>query len=149
LLIKLSILLKYKLTITVAGKPLKIISLLITTLILSLITSLACAASDGVFKTIVEAQQYCPPINGLTFTVNNPKIPYSLGSITGVNRVTFASLPHKKAIYPKNINSSGLILDAQFRSTDGIYGYITNNVITCLYYYTGFTGGRTYLVMRG
>jgi hypothetical protein len=117
----------------------------ITTTILTLILFCsipAFAANEFIpFTTIDQAETYCPAINALTFTAMNPS-PQSVGTITGSNQATFESFPVKSAIHPKNIDSSGLIQDAQFRS------YISNNVVTCLYSYTTFADVQYALVMR-
>ena len=123
--------------------------------ILATITSIGCvsptfAANEFIPLTTVEqAQQYCPPINGLIFTKNNSSIPNGAGTITGNNHIAFESIPPKTAVYPKNIDASSFISDAQFRSADGIYGYLSNNVVTCLYSYTTFTNAQYALALRG
>lgn len=101
------------------------------------------------FTTIAQAEEYCPPVNGLFFTPNNPTIPNSGGSISGNNHIIFKSTPPKKAVKPKHMDAQGLIKDVQFREANGYYGYNSNNVITCLYSYTNFAGVKTYLGVRG
>ncbi len=101
------------------------------------------------FTTIEQAQQYCPAVNGLTFTSNNLMDPKSIGSITGNNQVVFESIPPKIALHPKNMDTNSLITEAEFRSADGIYGYISNNIITCLYSYTTIYNMKYNFVMRG
>lgn len=127
----------------------KTIYFICAVLTLSIATSAFAAGEFIPFTSIEEAQKNCPAINGLTFTSNNPGIPNSKGSIAGNNRIPFESFPAKQSQQPKNMDSNGLIKDAQFRGVDGIYGYISNNVITCLYSYTGFTDGQIGLVVRG
>ena len=101
------------------------------------------------FTTVEQAQEFCPPINTLVFTANNPATPKSPGMVTGNNRIAFENIPPKTAIHPNKLNSGGLITDAQFRSADGLYGYISNNVITCLYAYQTIFNTEYNLVMRG
>lgn len=114
------------------------------------LTSSAFASNDFTpFTTIEQAQQYCPATNGLTFTPNNPSIPNSAGSIKGNNRTAFESIPPKQAVKPKNMDTSGVITDATFRSAEGLYGYISNNVITCLYTYKTVYNVDYYLAVRG
>lgn len=101
------------------------------------------------FTTLQQAQQFCPPLNGLYFTSNNVVLPHSKGSIVGNNRISFESTPHAAALHPKNINTNGLILDVTFRSTEGGYGYLSNNTVTCFYSYTTFIDTPYTLVLRG
>ncbi|GEM_PF-3080040 len=129
----------------------QIISILFASVICG---STAFAANDFIpFTTIDQAKQYCPPINGLTFTANIPT-PDSAGVITGNNRVTFESFtnPPKSAGHPQNMDSTGLIQDAQFRFVSdpapGKYGYMSNGVVTCFYSYTRITGIQYLLIMR-
>lgn len=111
------------------------------------IASTAFSANDFTpFTTLDQAKQYCP--TKLTFTPNNPKVPNSAGNITGVNGLMFESIPPKTAINPKNKDQSGLIKDSEFRNAEGMYGYISDNVITCLYSYTTFTDIKYALVIR-
>ena len=102
------------------------------------------------FTSEDQASQYCPSAVSLVFTQNNPTIQNGAGSVSGkTNNNTFANFPAKKtALHPKNLGSDNTITDAQFREVNGIYGYMENNVITCLYSYTGFTGVDVALVMR-
>lgn len=124
------------------------ISPLITLLTLSLSTA-AFADNDVVpFTTLEQAEQYCPPINALTFTPNSSSVPHSAGNITGTNQLAFASVPVNAALSPKNLDSNGFVTDVQFRSSNGIYGYSSNNVITCLYAYPTFTDAAYALVLR-
>lgn len=126
----------------------KIIS--IVTLITTGLMSSAFASNDFTpFTTIEQAQQYCPATNGLIFIPNNPSIPNTAGSIKGINRIAFESIPAKQAVQPKNMDKSGIITDANFRSAEGFYGYISNNVITCLYTYKTIFNVDYNLAVRG
>lgn len=127
----------------------KKIFLLITILSIGFVSS-AFATNEFIpFTTTEQAQQYCPAVKGLTFTANNPSSPNSAGTIAGNNHIVFESIPPKTAIHPKNMDASGLISDAQFRSADGLFGYISNNVVTCLYSYTTVFNMQYNLVLRG
>lgn len=101
------------------------------------------------FTTITQAEQYCPPVTGLTFVATNPKIPNSAGNINGnFNNVSFKNFEPNPAFSPQNMNMNGIIQNVQFREDNNMYGYNSNNVISCFYSYSGFTGGNVYLVMR-
>ena len=114
------------------------------------ISSIAFATSDFTpFTTVKQAQEHCPAVNGLTFTPNIPTIPNGAGTITGNNRVAFESIPAKTAIRPKEIDSRNLIQNVEMRSADGLYGYISNNTVTCLYSYTTIKDVQYALVTRG
>lgn len=114
------------------------------------LASSALAANEFVpFTTPEQAQLYCPATTELTFTSIIPSNPKSVGTISGNHGVVFESIPAKTAIHPKNLNTSGFISDAQFRSAEGMYGYISNNVTTCLYSYTTVFDTQYALVLRG
>lgn len=121
---------------------------------LSLLFSNGAIAADVVFDTLEKAQMYCPANNALRFIAVDPYLPNSKGVITGTNRINFESYvaannPPKFVIQPKKMDSSGLILDSQFRNVDGIYGYISGNIVTCLYTYTSIADVQAVLGMRG
>jgi hypothetical protein len=110
----------------------------------------AFAANDFIpFLTIEQAEQYCPAVNSLTFTPNNPTVPNSAGAVTGNKGIAFENIPAKKATRPWSMDASGLILGVSFRDADGMYGYSSNNVITCLYSYTNVFDWKYNLVLRG
>jgi len=108
----------------------------------------AFAVSDFTkFTTIEQAEQYCPALNGLTFTSNDPSNPKSVGSIEGNNHVVFVNV--SPAPHPLNMDTNGVITDAQFRKVGEIYGYISGNTVTCLYSYTSIFNTTYNLIMRG
>lgn len=116
--------------------------------ILSITT--AFAANDFIpFKTVEQAQQYCPATNALTFIPNIPTLETSGGAIIGKNRIAFESFPSKSAMRPKNMDPNHVILDAHFRSAEGMYGYISNEAVTCLYSYTSRIDTTYLLALRG
>src|SRR5580704_6711437 len=124
----------------------KILSIM-TLLSLSFLSSILLAAKANEFiplTTIGLTQQYCPMESRLIFNPNN-LTPNSAGTITGHNQVAFESIPTKTAIHPKNIDMNNLITGVQFRNADGLYGYISNDVVTCLYSYKGFTNTQVAL----
>ncbi len=101
------------------------------------------------FRSIQEAEQYCPAINALTFTPNNSHVTYSAGTVTGMHdTIAFESMPPKQSLYPKSLSKQNIIQDAKFREVAGIYGYF-NRVATCFYSYAGFNDTAVGLVLRG
>jgi len=104
------------------------------------------------FISIEQAELYCPNVAALTFTQTNPQIHNGAGTISGnYNNVSFANLTSgsNQMLHPKEVATNGLIAGAQFRDANGMFGYISGDMITCLYQYTGFTGVDVALVMRG
>lgn len=117
-------------------------------LAISLISTSALAAFTP-FITISQAEQYCPLVTGLTFTATNPKVPNSAGTISGnFNNIGFKNQMPNPALSPKDMDMNGIIQNVSFREDNNMYGYNSNNVISCFYSYTGFTGINVYLVMR-
>ena len=104
--------------------------------------------SNLTLTTIQQAQQYCPdPATGLLFKSYNPG-PGGDGQITGSqNGIDFVNVINP-TMHPQSMNSANIIQGAQFRLVMGMYGYISNSVITCLYTYTNYSGGPTYIGMR-
>lgn len=123
--------------------------LLITAIISASVLSSAFAATNTFMPitTLDEANRYCPSTGALSFSPNNPSIPNSAGTVIGTNQINFASIPERKAIFPKNMQGN-LIIGVEFREANGMYGYISNDVVTCLYSYTGFTGNQFALTIR-
>lgn len=101
------------------------------------------------FKTLTQAEQNCPAITTLTFTANNSKIPHSAGTITSnFNNIGFKNNGTQYVPEPLHLDGNDIIQDAQFRLDNGMYGYNSNNVISCFYGYTSFTGVSYNLLMR-
>src|SRR5580692_11198650 len=108
-------------------------------IMLASISSSVLAASEFTpFTTLERAQQHCPAANALIFTASHPTLPNSKGTVSGNNRVSFTSIPVNSAAKPQQVNQRNVIANVQFRNTDGIYGYLSNNMITCLYDYPTF-----------
>jgi hypothetical protein len=63
-----------------------------------------------------------------------------------MNGVNFVNV-ETPAQYPQNMSPANIIQGAQFRNAGGVYGYIVNGVISCLYTYPGYLN-TFYLVMR-
>ena len=100
--------------------------------------------------SVEEAQQYCPATTGLTFVATNANVENGAGSITGYNikNTKFTNFSPSPATRPKYVDGNGVIQDAQFREANGMYGYLTDNAITCFYTYTDFAGLHVALVER-
>lgn len=112
-------------------------------------TAMAETSSFTPFLSISDAQKYCPATTNLVFTPNSP-VQYSVGTVSGIfNGVKFANQNPNPATSPKAVDSSGNIQGVQFRDSNGTYGYISGNAITCLYSYPAFNNGMVMLTMRG
>lgn len=99
------------------------------------------------FNTVQQAQQNCPSVVTLKFVANS-RIKNSSGFITGIfNGVLFGSIPGLVA-QPQNMSSAGIIQNVQLRQVNNMYGYTSNNVTSCFYYYPTFTGVLYNLVLR-
>lgn len=110
---------------------------------------LAASIPDQEFNTIAEAQQYCPPTNGLVFTPFNSN-PHIGGVITGSNSsdgLTFKST-QPSVMAPQSMAPGNLINGVVFNDNPGFYGYVVNNVVTCMYLYPGYTGIQVTLALR-
>jgi hypothetical protein len=99
------------------------------------------------FLTIEDAAKNCPPATELTFKPKN-SLPNSSGLVEGFNsdNIFFESL--QAMLHPVQINGVGYIKDATLRETNGMYGYNSNETITCFYSYTAFDGQKIFSNLR-
>ncbi|GEM_PF-5127047 len=100
------------------------------------------------FKTIEQAQRYCPsPKGGITFNEANPAIPNSAGFFSGEhNGAQFFSA---SSAQPKHFDKNGLVEDMTFREVNGQYGYVSGDTTTCLYNYENFVDSSAVTYLRG
>lgn len=114
-------------------------------LILAFLFVSSAMASDASF-TLAEAQKNCATLKSIKFTSISPS-PFSKGYLSGINLAgeVFTSwninAQNKYVMQPKN-NS----LNITFSNISG-YGHKSNDVITCFYEYTAFTGITVHSVM--
>lgn len=99
------------------------------------------------FRTIEQAQKYCPsPNGGITFNEANPAIPNSAGFFSGEhNGVHFFSDTQAQ---PKRFDKNGVVEDMAFREVNGQYGYVSGDTTTCLYKYENFVDNSAVTYLR-
>lgn len=103
------------------------------------------------FPTVEEAQKYCPSLTNSSYDLifkSNSYVDHSAGIISGKSQNNSLFLSANNVLEPMSWNSqTGIINDAQFRSIDGNYGFISGDKTTCYYAYQGWTGVTVYLNM--
>jgi hypothetical protein len=138
----------------------KKITTVLSSLVLALVGMHAYAAnpncpSDTQFQTASQEQACCPPATKIAFAQIGPGVDGEGALISAQNQAYFISYDdntkssivlHPKVVEPNSM-VDGVVYGHTFESND--FGRITNNLVTCYYTYTGFTGVTVFAIMEG
>lgn len=106
--------------------------------------SLPVIAQEISFKTIEQAQGYCPDIHQMKELPQSDK---PLIRIIAVDKPGFVSSYDYPGVAASH-DSNGYIANMQFRNENGSYGNIKGSLISCYYYYPEWDGMRSLTMIK-